>query len=177
MAAVVMLSGPIGAGKTTVAHELVALWQGPLAYIEGDQFWPFLVKRPDGDPRKNFPAVMRAMTSAAASLARSGYDVLLDFSIPPQFLPTALKIARDVELDYVLLLPELEVCAARAGARHAGKIAKYDKGFYALFTADERHVVSDPQAEPRVIAEFVQVGLDAGRFRVETPLETGQGGQ
>ena len=51
MAEVTILSGPIGAGKTAVSNELIALWPTPLAYIEGDQFWPFLVKRAGGDRR------------------------------------------------------------------------------------------------------------------------------
>ena len=37
MAGVTILSGPIGAGKTAVSKELIALWSAPLAYIEGDQ--------------------------------------------------------------------------------------------------------------------------------------------
>ena len=85
MAGVTILSGPIGAGKTAVSKELIALWSAPLAYIEGDQFWPFLVKRADGDRREDFRVIMRAMTSAAGSLARTGYDVLLGFLDPPAF--------------------------------------------------------------------------------------------
>ena len=45
MAGLTILSGPIGAGKTAVSKELIARSPDPLAYIEGDQFWPFLVKR------------------------------------------------------------------------------------------------------------------------------------
>jgi hypothetical protein len=85
VAGVTILSGPIGAGKTAVSKELIPLWSGPLATIEGDQFWPFLVKRAKGDRREDFRVIKRAMTSAAGSLARTGYDVLLDFSIPPGF--------------------------------------------------------------------------------------------
>jgi chloramphenicol 3-O-phosphotransferase len=71
VAGVTVLSGPIGAGKTAVSKELAALWSGPLAYIEGDRFWPFLVKRAEGDRREDFRAIMRAMTSAAGSLTRT----------------------------------------------------------------------------------------------------------
>jgi tRNA A37 threonylcarbamoyladenosine biosynthesis protein TsaE len=35
---VVMLSGPVGAGKTVVAWELVALSKRPQCYLEGDAF-------------------------------------------------------------------------------------------------------------------------------------------
>jgi chloramphenicol 3-O-phosphotransferase len=127
VAGVTILSGPIGAGKTAVSKELIALWLGPLASIVGDQFWPFLVKRAEGARREDFRGIMRAMTSAAGSLARTGYDVLLDFSIPPAFLPTAQKILRDAPLDYIVLRPPIEICAARARARAEGKITKYDR--------------------------------------------------
>jgi chloramphenicol 3-O-phosphotransferase len=168
MARLVILSGPIGAGKTAVSKELIALWSGPLAYIEGDQFWPFLVKRADGDRREDFRAIMRAMTSAAGSFTRTGYDVLLDFSIPPAFLPTAQKILRDAPVDYVLLRPPLEICEARARARAEGRITKYDRGFYAMFAADPRHVVAPNNGESaRAIATIVYEGLKEGTFRVE----------
>ena len=81
---------------------------------------------------------MRAMTSAAGSLTRTGYDVLLDFSIPPAFLPAAQKILRDAPLHYIVLRPPLE-----------GKITKYDRGFYAMFAAEERHVVSRREQQPK----------------------------
>jgi chloramphenicol 3-O-phosphotransferase len=167
LAGVTILSGPIGAGKTAVSKELIALSPGPLAYIEGDQFWPFLVKRAEGDRREDFRVIMRAMTSAAGSLARTGYDVLLDFSIPPAFLPTAQKILRDAPLNYIVLRSPLEVCAARARDRAEGKIAKYDRGFYAMFVADPRHVVAPETDEsPKAIAAIIFEGLAEGRFRV-----------
>jgi chloramphenicol 3-O-phosphotransferase len=167
LAGVTILSGPIGAGKTAVSKELIALWSGPLAYIEGDQFWPFLVKRTEGDRREDFPVIMRAMTSAAGSFVRTGYDVLLDFSIPPAFLPTAQKILRDAPLHYIVLRPPLEVCSARARDRAEGKIAKYDRGFYAMFAADPRHVIAPDDSEsPKAIAEIIVEGLAEGRFRV-----------
>jgi adenylate kinase family enzyme len=167
VAGVTILSGPIGAGKTTVSKELIALWSAPLAYVEGDQFWPFLVKRGEGDRREDFRVIMRAMTSAAGSLTRTGYEVLLDFSIPPAFLPTAQKILRDAPLDYIVLRPPLEICAARVRDRAEGKIMKYDRGFYGMFVAEERHVISDESESPKAIAEIIFGGLKEGRFRVK----------
>ena len=167
MAEVTILSGPIGAGKTAVSKELIALWSAPLAYIEGDQFWPFLVKRAEGDRREDFRVIMRAMTSAAGSFSRTAYDVLLDFSIPPPFVPAAQKILRDAPLSYIVLRPPLEVCAARARDRAEGKITKYDRGFYALFAAEERHVVSpDNGKSQKAIAVVIFKELTEGRFRV-----------
>ena len=166
MGAVIMLSGPIGAGKTTVSKALVDLWSGPFAYIEGDAFWPFLVKPRAGGARRNFPTLIASMVAAARPLARADYDVLLDFSIPPGFLPTAQRILREVPLDFVLLRPALAVCAARAAARPEGKIVDYDNDFYAMFEADERHLVTDDAVDPKLTAQRIKDGLAAGQFRI-----------
>ena len=117
-----MLSGPIGAGKTTVARELLVLLPAPVSYIEGDTFWSFIDKPHSRDRREVFQVIMRAMTAAAIPFARSGYEVLLDFSIPPQFLGTARKILKEVPLNYVVLRPSLSVCETRAASRAEGRI-------------------------------------------------------
>jgi adenylate kinase family enzyme len=44
MGAIIVISGPVGAGKTTVARELLARTPPPAAFIEGDAFWPFVAK-------------------------------------------------------------------------------------------------------------------------------------
>jgi len=67
---VVMLSGPIGAGKTTVARELLSLTTAPSCYLEGDTFWS-LFAMPDATARRErFRLIMRSMTAAAVPLAR-----------------------------------------------------------------------------------------------------------
>jgi adenylate kinase family enzyme len=40
----IIISGPVGAGKTTIARDLVASPPEPTAYIEGDTFWRFIVR-------------------------------------------------------------------------------------------------------------------------------------
>jgi len=61
MGRVIMLSGPVGAGKTTVARELVSILPEPLSYIEGDTFWSFIKKSKGRDRRENFRTIMRAI--------------------------------------------------------------------------------------------------------------------
>src|SRR5215470_17503370 len=89
---VIFLSGPIGAGKTAVAKALSALLPAPLSYIEGDTFWSFIQKAGERELRDNFPVLIRSMTAAAVPFARSGFRVLIDFSIPPTYIDTARKI-------------------------------------------------------------------------------------
>lgn len=95
---VVMLSGPVGAGKTTVAQQLMKISSAPLCYIEGDAFWSLFAKPDAGPGRERFRLLMRSLTAAAVPLARGGYEVLLDFSFPLDFLDTARKILKEIPL-------------------------------------------------------------------------------
>ncbi|MGH9737153.1 MAG: AAA family ATPase [Candidatus Acidiferrales bacterium] len=169
MGAVIMLSGPVGAGKTTVARELIPTLAGPVSYIEGDTFWSFIAKAENRSRRENFPVIMRAMTAAALPFARSGFDVLIDFSVPPEFLDTARKILKEVPLDYVVLRPSQTVCEERAASRAEGRITDYTpyRSFYSLFEAAARYAVCEDEAEAAIVAARIRDGLSAGTFRVE----------
>lgn len=167
MGNVIMLSGPIGAGKTTVARELVALWTDPLICIEGDRFWPFFARPKENARREAFTLVMRSIMAASLPFARTGYDVLLDFSVPPAFLRAACLILKDINLDFVLLRPGAAVCAERSHCREEGRIEEYDHGFYALFAGAGPHVVADDGAGAAATAACILTGLRDGRFRVD----------
>ncbi len=165
---VIFLSGPIGAGKTTVARELIALLPAPLACIEGDAFWSFIRKDGERGVRGNFPVLVRSMTAAAIPLARSGFRVLIDFSIPPDFIDSARKILKDVPFDFVLLRPPLPVCIERAASRREGAITDNDRlsTFYARFEHTTIEPVADSLAAPAALAQQIADGLAQGRFRI-----------
>jgi len=165
---VILLSGPIGAGKTAVAKQLLPLLTAPVVYIEGDTFWSFIAKPGDRGPRENFPVLMRSMTAAAIPFARSGFRVLIDFSIPPAFVDTARKILKEVPFDFVLLRPSLQVCVHRAGSRSEGAMNDYEtlKDFYALFEQGTVEAICDDSTDPGSLARQIAVGLNQGRFRV-----------
>jgi gluconate kinase len=165
---VIFLSGPIGAGKTTVAKSLLPLLPAPLSYIEGDTFWSFIRKGGDRGLRENFPVLVRSMTAAAVPFARSGFRVLIDFSIPPAYLDTARKILKEVPFDFVLLRPSLQVCLERAASREEGPITDYGllKSFYTRFEEGTVEPICDDKADPASLARQIANGLNQGRFRV-----------
>ena len=169
MSSIVLLSGPVGAGKTTVAKALVEASEGPTVYIEGDAFW-FFIAKPLRDQGRNqkFHMIMRAMTASARSFARTGYEVILDFSIPPWFLDTARAIAKETPLDFVVLRPSEAVCASRAAARDEGTIPDYApyRDLYAAFDGAERHMISDDEGDAAVVAARIRQGISAGSFRL-----------
>jgi len=168
---IILLSGPVGAGKTTVAKELIAATSHPLVYIEGDTFWSFIAKGGAAQGMgKNFRTIMSSMTAAAIPYATAGYEVIVDFSIPPWFLGGAHAVVKrfGTPLDYVVLRPSEAVCAARAAARPEGTISDYTsyRDLYSTFDDAARYTISDDEASAGGVAQRIRDGLTAGTFRV-----------
>lgn len=168
---IVILSGPVGAGKTALAKAFIEISPAPLACIEGDEFWKFIVKEEaEKGPHRAFRAIMSSMTAASVPLAVAGYNVVLDFSIPPWYLENVLKITarREIPVHYVVLLPSQDVCAARATHRPDGTVGEYApyEELYRDFMEAEQYTICDDDADPKALAEKVQEGLAAGRFLV-----------
>jgi chloramphenicol 3-O-phosphotransferase len=171
MASIIILSGPVGAGKTTIARELVACSSGPIVNIEGDKFWSFLTKQDAAaGPRKSFGLIMRSMAAASIPFVKEGYEVILDFSIPPWFLDTIRKVAsgRDLPVNYVIIKPSEAVCATRAASRAEGIIADYAhyQEFYADFNGWDHYTIADDACSAAEAASRIRQGLDAGQFRL-----------
>jgi len=171
MGSIILLSGPVGAGKSTVAQELICLSGDAVVYIEGDRFWKFIARNEHRFNRvQNFKMTMSSMVAATLPYAMSGYEVIVDFTIPPWFLDTVAKIARlrNVPLDYVVIRPGKDVCAARAASREEGKITDYSPllDFYHTFIEAGKNAICDDESDAATIAGQIRNGLDAGIFRV-----------
>jgi len=169
MGSIVVLTGPVGAGKTTVARELVKSAAAPTAFIEGDVFWSFIARAPAGRPRqRSFQTIMRAMFRSAAAFAADDFEAILDFTMPPAFLERAAARVESTRVHLVILRPSEPVCAARAAARSEGVILDYGpyRDLYALFDGAERHVIRNDAISPTAAAAAIREGLAAGTFRI-----------
>lgn len=142
----IVLGGPVGAGKTTLATKLARALSdggapppGGVMLLHGDSFFDHVVRHPAGSaPRSTWRTAMRAQMAAATAYVREGYDVVLDFTIPLSYV--AANLAKS-QLDaggvhYLLLCPPPDVCAARAAVREAGRVEDYSE-FMKLYAAFE----------------------------------------
>ncbi|MFC8598135.1 DinB family protein [Isoptericola sp. NPDC057191] len=174
---VTILTGPPGAGKTTVAALLAADVARPTVNLTTDTFYrsiatgfvpPYLA----GSQRQN-ETVAAAVVGAASAYARGGYDVVLDGVVGPWFLaPFRVAAAREGwDLAYVVLRPALDVTLDRATARADAELRDPDavRSVHAAFAdlAELEAHVRDTSAEgPADTAAAVRSALAAGAFRL-----------
>lgn len=168
---IIILSGPVAAGKSTVAKELIKLAAVPTVYIEGDKFWFFIVKEEKSIGRsRNFKTIMMSMVAASVPYALNGYEVILDFSIPPWFLDTVRKItsARNVPIEYIVLKPSEKICEQRASSRAEDAVADYSlyHDLYFSFNEAQKYMICDDTNEAALIADKINKSRSEGMFRV-----------
>lgn len=171
---VLILSGPPGAGKTTVAQLLASDAPRPTVHLETDRFFrairtgfvlPYL---PEAEPQNQ--VVMKAVVGSVAAFTTGGYDVVVEGIIGPWFLPHFDALA-DVRIDYVVLYPTLEATLARASSRAAGKHLRDPApitGLHAAF-AGGGNTLDTTGEEPSLTASRVRGELATAHFRLHAP--------
>jgi len=168
----IVVSGPPGAGKTTVATALSRLFD-PSALVPGDQFFAFIDQgyiAPWTSPahRQN-EVVTEAAGAAAGRLTTGGYTVVYDGVIGPWFLEAFGAATQLSSLHYVILLPPEPLCLERVRSRpdHGFKDPKATRHMYRQFAGadvDLRYVVASSD-DATTLAHHLYDLVHDGRLR------------
>ncbi|MGH9213127.1 MAG: AAA family ATPase [Acidimicrobiales bacterium] len=172
MASLLVVTGPPGAGKSSVARVLADVAHRSVL-IEGDAFFGFLAS---GAIEPWLPAsndqntiVTKAAASAAGAFAKGGYTTVYDGVVGPWFLPTFGAATGLDRLDYAILLPSVEVCVQRVATRrdHGFNDEAATRKMHAEFLrarVADRHVLRDPPGDAVAVADSVTSAREAGEL-------------
>lgn len=171
---VIILTGPPGAGKTSVA-DLVASSFPLSVHLHSDEFWRWIRK---GGVAPYLPqahrqneVVMDAVVEASFRYAVAGYIVICDGIVGPWFLPPFLSGSARyrVPLHYVVLRPRVATTVQRATGRAAdaltdpAPIRSLHEQFSSLGRL-EPHVLDSTALNEQATAATVLSGLRSGTF-------------
>lgn len=176
-ASVLVVSGPPGAGKSTVGA-MIADRMTPSALIEGDAFFRFLrngvIEPWRVESRRQNETIMQIQAAVASRYRSAGYETVYDGVVGPWFLDTF--IANCGPFDYAVLLPPIETCLHRVGTRHdhefddATATRSLHDQFIASCTDDLiGHVFDSSIGSPDELADRIIAARRGGELRVGQP--------
>lgn len=173
MSGLIVVTGPPGAGKSTVAEILTERFE-PSALVAGDAFFA-MIERGYIDPwtkaaHHQNEVVIAAAAAAAGRMTKGGYTVVFDGVIGPWFLDAFLAATGLDEIDYVMLLPPEHVCLQRIGSRMGHQFSDPDaaRHMYRDFKRAARSELCVVRStdSPELVATTVTKLLERGALRV-----------
>lgn len=177
-ARLLIISGPPGAGKSTVAQGIADSFERSVL-VQGDTFFAFLASGAI-DPWLPASAAQNEVVTEAASAAtrqfvEAGYDTIYEGVLGPWSIDRFLAASGLATADYAILLPSVERClhrvATRAGHGFSDEAATRKMHHeFTTATVAGRHVFANDDEGPSVTVGRIRSAVDAGELRYVGPL-------
>jgi predicted ABC-type ATPase len=177
VAPLLVITGPPGAGKSTVAR-IVADRLELSVLVDGDSFFAFLAQGAIAPWLAQADAqnaiVTQAAAAAAGRYAAGGYATVYDGVVGPWFLSTFAAATGLSRLDYLILLPPVDRCVNRVRSRqgHGFTDPEATRLMHDAFVhadVDQRHLLADPPDDPQEVADLALADLARGKLAYAIP--------